>query len=67
MNWKLTISRCVLFFQDFDMNEAFGNVEIGNVDGVIELTARVYGPAAVHEFGLRVSGNKLSVELSKTI
>ena len=49
------------------MNEAFGNVEIGNVDGVIELTARVYGPAAVHEFGLRVSGNKLSVELSKTI
>ena len=39
------------------MDEAFGAVEIGEVEGVIELQARMNGPAAVHEFGLKVRFN----------
>jgi hypothetical protein len=37
------------------MNEAFGEVTVGDVEGVIELTGRMNGPAAVYEFPLRVS------------
>ena len=37
------------------MDETLGGVAAGDVDGVIELNARMNGPAAVHEFGLRVS------------
>ena len=37
------------------MDETLGGVAAGDVDEVIELTARMNGPAAVHEFGLRVS------------
>ena len=38
------------------MNEAFGAVQAGpEIEGVIELSANLNGPAAVHEFNLRVS------------
>ena len=37
------------------MDAEFGSVTVGEIEGVIELSARLYGPAAVHEFGLRVS------------
>lgn len=37
------------------MNESFGSVTVGDVEGTIELNARMNGPAAVYEFALRVS------------
>ena len=38
------------------MDEAFGAVQAGpDIEGVIELSARLNGPAAVYEFNLRVS------------
>ena len=37
------------------MDEAFGSVEVGDLEGTIELTARLNGPASIHEFGMRVS------------
>jgi hypothetical protein len=44
------------FFQDFDLNEQFGSVQVGpKVDGVIEIQARMNGPASIFEFSLRVS------------
>ena len=43
-------------FQDFDLNEQFGAVQVGpKVDGVIEIQARMNGPASIYEFALRVS------------
>jgi hypothetical protein len=38
-----------LVSQDFDFNQAFGQVTVGNVEGVIELSSRM-GQASVHEF-----------------
>jgi hypothetical protein len=47
---------CHNFLQDFDLNEQFGSVQVGpKVDGVIEIQARMNGPASIHEFVLRVS------------
>ena len=38
------------------MNETFGQVEVStDIEGVIEITARMGGAPAIHEFGLRVS------------
>lgn len=58
---KRFFSFCLFtIFQDFDMDEAFGAVQAGgDLEGVIELTGRMNGPAGVHEFGLRVSRKKL--------
>ena len=36
------------------MDEAFGAVEAGDIEGTIELAARMNGPASVHEFAMRV-------------
>ena len=43
--------------QDFDLNEEFGAVTAGDVEGTIELVGRMNGPYATHEMGLRVSLN----------
>jgi hypothetical protein len=37
------------------MNEAFGAVQVGEIEGTIELTGSLNGPAGVYEFGLKVS------------
>jgi hypothetical protein len=37
------------------LDSTFGAVVPGNIEGVVEITARMNGPAAVHEFGLSVS------------
>ena len=48
------------------MDEAFGAVQAGgDLEGVIELTGRMNGPAGVHEFGLRVSRKNCSFFLLK--
>ena len=39
--------------QDFDLDEAFGAVAPGNIDGVIELKARM-NQNAVYEFNVKV-------------
>ena len=41
------------------MDETFGSVEIGDLEGTIEITARMGGAPAIHEFGMRVSFLKL--------
>ena len=40
--------------QDFDLQETFGAVQPGNIEGTIQITGRMNGPAGVYEFGLRV-------------
>lgn len=37
------------------MDEAFGSVEVGDLEGTIEIAARMGGAPAIHEFGLKVS------------
>jgi len=54
-DWRKLASFGIERNQDFDMDAEFGTVTVGEIEGVIELSARMYGPAAVHEFGLRVS------------
>lgn len=39
--------------QDFDMDAAFGAVEVGDITETIELTGRMGGAAGVHEFGVK--------------
>jgi hypothetical protein len=41
--------------QDFDLTEQFGAVQTGQVEGTIEISGRMNGPAGIYEFGLRVS------------
>mmetsp|Transcript_68439 Transcript_68439/g.198463 ORF Transcript_68439/g.198463 Transcript_68439/m.198463 type:complete len:296 (-) Transcript_68439:129-1016(-) len=52
-NWRNLASFGIERNQDFDMEEAFGDVQIGEIEGTIEMTARMNGPASVYEFGLR--------------
>lgn len=49
-------SLALILLQDFDLSETFGQVEAsGNLEGTIEIHARMGGAPAIHEFGLRVS------------
>lgn len=41
--------------QDFDLEEEFGAVQVGDLEGTIEINARMGGAPAIHEFGLKVS------------
>lgn len=52
-NWRELAKFGVERNQDFDLNESFGSVTVGDVEGTIELNARMNGPAAVYEFALR--------------
>lgn len=52
-NWRELAKFGVERNQEFDLDEAFGAVEIGEIEGTIELTGRLNGPAGVHEFPLR--------------
>ena len=46
----------MVFLQDFDLDDAFGQVAVTeDIDGVIEVTARINGAPGVHEFGLKVN------------
>ena len=60
-SFKILTYICVLFndglfLQDFDLDEAFGQVAAAeDIEGVIEVTARMSGAPGVHEFGLKVS------------
>lgn len=38
------------------MDEEFGAVEVGDIEGVIEVTGTVNGTPGIHEFSLNVSG-----------
>lgn len=48
-NWRTLAKFGVERNQDFDMNEAFGAVQAGDLEGVIELTSRM-NQIAAHEF-----------------
>jgi len=53
-NWRNLASFGVDRNQDFDLDQTFGPITVGGQDmGVIELRGRMYGPAAVYEFGLK--------------
>lgn len=52
-NWRDLSKFGVERNQEFDMDETFGQVTPGDLTDTIELAARLYGPAAVHEFTLR--------------
>ncbi|CAJ1954542.1 unnamed protein product [Cylindrotheca closterium] len=53
-NWRQLSSFGVERNQDFDLNEEFGQVEASSdLEGTIEITARMGGAPAVHEFGLK--------------
>lgn len=46
----------MVFLQDFDLDEAFGQVAAAeDIEGVIEVVARMNGAPGVHEFGLKVN------------
>jgi hypothetical protein len=56
LNYFADVGCWYTFFQNFDLNETFGAVAISDkLEGVIELSGRMNGPASVHEFALRVS------------
>lgn len=60
-NWRQLASFGVERNQDFDMDETFGQVQVSDdIEGVIEVTARISGAPGVHEFGLKV--NSLNVD-----
>mmetsp|Transcript_554 Transcript_554/g.1418 ORF Transcript_554/g.1418 Transcript_554/m.1418 type:complete len:139 (-) Transcript_554:155-571(-) len=52
-DWRKLASFGVERNQDFDLNEEFGAVTTGDVEGTIELAGRMNGPYATHEMGLR--------------
>lgn len=52
-DWRKLASFGVERNQDFDFESEFGAVTVGDIEGTIELTARMYGPASVYEFPLR--------------
>lgn len=52
-NWRNLASFGVERNQDFDLDKTFGAVTVGNLEGTIEITGRMNGPAGVYEFGLR--------------
>jgi len=52
-DWRQLASFGVERNQDFSLDEAFGGVEIGDLEGTIEIAARMGGAPAVHEFGLK--------------
>lgn len=52
-NWRNLASFGIERNQDFDLDSQFGAVDIGEIEGVIELVGRVNGQAGVHEFQLR--------------
>ena len=54
-DWRTLAKFGVERNQDFDMDEALGAVTAGDVDDTFELQARMNGPPAAHEFGMRVS------------
>jgi len=53
-NWRQLASFGVERNQDFDLDESFGSVEASaDLEGVVEIAARMGGAPAIHEFGLR--------------
>jgi len=52
-NWRELASFGVERNQDFDLEEEFGAVQIGDLEGTIEINARMGGAPAIHEFGLK--------------
>jgi len=53
-NWRQLAAFGVERNEDFDLDEAFGSVEVSaDLEGVIEITARMGGAPAIHEFGLK--------------
>lgn len=52
-NWRNLASFGVERNQDFDLNDAFGQVQVGDLEGTIEIHTRMGGSPAIHEFGLR--------------
>lgn len=52
-NWRNLASFGVERNQDFDLDQTFGAVTVGDLEGVIEVTGRLNGPAGVYEFSLR--------------
>ena len=59
-NWRQLASFGVERNQDFDMDETFGQVQVSDdIEGVIEVTARISGAPGVHEFGLKVNSSNV--------
>jgi hypothetical protein len=54
-DWRTLAKFGVERNQDFDLDDEFGAVAPGDLTAEVQLTARMNGPAAVHEFALRVS------------
>ena len=54
-DWRTLAKFGVERNQEFDLDDEFGAVAPGDLTDTIELTARMNGPASVHEFALRVS------------
>mmetsp|Transcript_115022 Transcript_115022/g.171921 ORF Transcript_115022/g.171921 Transcript_115022/m.171921 type:complete len:297 (+) Transcript_115022:97-987(+) len=52
-NWRELAKFGVERNTDTDLDEEFGAVTIGEIEGTIEVTGRMNGVAGVHEFGLR--------------
>jgi len=52
-DWRNLASFGVSRNQDFDLQETFGSVQAGNIEGTIQIAGRMNGPAGVYEFALR--------------
>jgi len=53
-NWRQLAAFGVERNEEFDLDEAFGAVAVStDLEGVIEITARMGGAPAIHEFGLK--------------
>mmetsp|Transcript_40527 Transcript_40527/g.97822 ORF Transcript_40527/g.97822 Transcript_40527/m.97822 type:complete len:301 (+) Transcript_40527:117-1019(+) len=53
-NWRQLASFGVERNQEFDLDEEFGQVEVSaDLEGTIEITTRMGGAPAIHEFGLK--------------